>query len=76
MDLTKKKKNQNKQTNTQTKQTNKQTKQNNNNKAFDTVDHIFLISNLCKLGIKGIDNSLTARCQSVSINGVLSEPLR
>ena len=49
-------------------------------KAFDTVDHCILLSKLCKLGIKGIEhkwfsNYLTSRCQSVNINGVLSEPL-
>ena len=49
-------------------------------KVFDTVDHCILLPKLCKLGIKGIEhkwlsNYLTSRCQSVNINGVLSESL-
>ncbi len=49
-------------------------------KAFDTVDHKILLSKLYRLGIKGIEhkwfrNYLTSRCQSVSINGTLSDSL-
>jgi len=50
-------------------------------RAFDTVDHNILLSKRFKLGIKGIEhkwftNYLTSRCQSVSINGILSESLK